>query len=254
MPSLAYAADGYARLKGIAAIVTTFGVGELSAINGIAGSYSEQVPVVHIVGTPSTVSQRNGMLLHHTLGNGDFNVFSDMSKEISCAVAKLNHPDDAASLIDHALRECWVQSRPVYIALPTDMVGRKIEGKRLRTPIDLSYPANDPEKEQYVLDVILKYIYSAKNPVILVDSCAVRHRVLKEVHELVEKTGMPVFVAPMGKGAVNENHPNYGGVYAGEGSFPAVKELVEASDLVLTIGAIKSDFNTGKLYHITYTN
>ena len=65
---LGYAADGYARIKGIAAIVTTFGVGELSAINAIAGAYSEYVPVVHIVGTPSTLSQADGMLLHHTLG------------------------------------------------------------------------------------------------------------------------------------------------------------------------------------------
>ena len=36
-----HAADGYARIKGIAALITTFGVGELSAINGIAGSYAE---------------------------------------------------------------------------------------------------------------------------------------------------------------------------------------------------------------------
>jgi pyruvate decarboxylase len=75
----AYAADGYARVKGIGAMVTTFGVGELSAINGIAGAYSEQIPVVHIVGCPSTLSQRNGMLLHHTLGNGDFNVYATIS-------------------------------------------------------------------------------------------------------------------------------------------------------------------------------
>ena len=65
---LGYAADGYARVKGISAIITTFGVGELSAINALAGAYSEYVPVVHIVGTPSTISQRDGMLLHHTLG------------------------------------------------------------------------------------------------------------------------------------------------------------------------------------------
>ena len=58
-------------------MITTFGVGELSALNGIAGSYSEYVPVVHIVGTPSTLSQKNGMLLHHTLGNGDYNVFTN---------------------------------------------------------------------------------------------------------------------------------------------------------------------------------
>lgn len=67
----------------------------------------------------------------------------------------------------------------------------------------------------------------------------VRHRVLEEVHDLIEKTGLPVFVTPMGKGAVNEEHPNFGGVYAGDGSQPAVQERVEASDLILTIGAIK---------------
>lgn len=46
----AYAADGYARVVGAGALLTTFGVGELSAINGIAGSYAEYVPVLHIVG------------------------------------------------------------------------------------------------------------------------------------------------------------------------------------------------------------
>lgn len=240
-----YAADGYARVKGISAIVTTFGVGELSAINAIAGAYSEHAPVVHIVGTPSTVSQRDGMLLHHTLGNGDFNVFANMSSEISVAMAKLNDPYEAATLIDHALRECWVQSRPVYITLPTDMVQKKIEGARLKTPIDLSFPKNNPDQEDYVVDVVLKYLYAAKNPVILVDACAIRHRVLEETHDLIDKSGLPVFVAPMGKGAVNETHANYGGVYAGGGSQPDVKERVESSDLILTIGAIKSDFNTG---------
>ncbi|TVY87013.1 Pyruvate decarboxylase [Lachnellula willkommii] len=186
-----YAADGYARVKGISAIVTTFGVGELSAINAIAGAYSEHVPVVHIVGTPSTASQKNGMLLHHTLGNGNFNVFADMSQNISCVVEKLNDPTTVASQIDHALQQCWIQSRPVYLSLPTDVVQKKIEGERLKTPIDLHLPENDPDREAYVVD-----------------------------------------------------HSNYGGVYAGEGSQPDVKKRVEASDLILTIGAIKSDFNT----------
>jgi pyruvate decarboxylase len=234
-----YAADGYARVKGMSAIVTTFGVGELSAVNALAGAYSEHVPVVHIVGTPSTISQQDKLLLHHTLGNGNFNVFSDMSKEISCAVAKITDPYEAATLIDHTLQQCWLKSRPVYISLPTDMVQKKVEGERLKTPIDLHYPKNDEAKEDYVVDVVLKYLLKAKNPIILVDACAIRHRVLEEVHGLIDKTKLPVFVTPMGKGAINETHPNYGGVYAGDGSQPDVKERVEASDLILTIGAIK---------------
>jgi pyruvate decarboxylase len=242
--TIAYAADGYARAKGISALVTTFGVGELSAINGVAGAFSEHVPVVHIVGCPSTISQRNGMLLHHTLGNGDFSVFANMSFEISCDTARLNKPSEIADQVDHALRECWIRSRPVYIMLPTDMAEKKIEGARLDTPIDLTEPKNEPEREDYVVDVVLRYLHAAKSPIILVDACAIRHRVLDEVHELAEKTRLPVFVTPMGKGALNESSPTYGGVYAGTGSHPDIAKRVEASDLVLSIGALKSDFNT----------
>ncbi|EXJ85120.1 pyruvate decarboxylase [Capronia epimyces CBS 606.96] len=239
-----YAADGYARIKGISAVITTFGVGELSLPNAIAGSYAEFVPVVHIVGTPSTISQANGMLLHHTLGNGNFQVFADIASRLAVDVAKLSDPRDIPAQIDHALRECYVQSRPVYITLPTDIVRKKVEGERLKTKIDLSPHSNDPEKEDYVVDVVLRYLTQAKNAVILVDSCAIRHRVLDETRKFIEKSGLPVFVAPMGKGAVDETLPTFGGVYAGDGSNPGVQERVESADLLLTIGSVKSDFNT----------
>src|SRR5580658_9693775 len=65
-----YAADGYARIHGIAALNTTYGVGELSAINGIAGAYAEHVPVFHLVGMPNLPAQAARALVHHTLGNG----------------------------------------------------------------------------------------------------------------------------------------------------------------------------------------
>ncbi|KAK6828789.1 hypothetical protein RU639_003693 [Aspergillus parasiticus] len=213
-----YSADGYARIKGISAIVTTFGVGELSALNAIAGAYSEHVPVVHIVGQPSTASQRDSMLLHHTLGNCDYNVFANISANLAITVAKITDAHDAPTLIDHTLRECWMQCQPVYIALPTDMVQQKVERQRLQIPIDLDKPANEAEKEEYVVDVVLKYLYAARSPVILVDAGAIRHGVLGVVHELIQKTGFPIFVTPMGKGAVDETLTNFGGVYAGSGS------------------------------------
>ncbi|KAF2278287.1 pyruvate decarboxylase-like protein [Westerdykella ornata] len=250
-----YAADGYARVNGIACIITTFGVGELSATNAIAGAYSEFVPIIHIVGTPSTKSQKDGLLLHHTLGSGDFAVFSKMASHISCAEAILDRQHEAPLLIDNAIRECFLNSRPVYITLPSDMVKKKVSANRLKTPLDLSYPPNNPEAEDYVVDVVLKYLHAAKNPCILVDACASRHRALKETHELIQKSGLPTFVAPMGKGAVDETLPNYGGVYAGDGSNPGVRERVESSDLVLSIGPIKSDFNTaGFTYRISKLN
>ena len=49
------------------ALVTTFGVGELSCVNAVAGSFAEFCPVVQIVGTPNRAAQSKGLLLHHTV-------------------------------------------------------------------------------------------------------------------------------------------------------------------------------------------
>ncbi|ORY80480.1 pyruvate decarboxylase-like protein [Protomyces lactucae-debilis] len=248
----AYAADGYARVKkGVAALVTTFGVGELSAINGVAGAYSEHVPVAHIVGTPSTSAQKSGALLHHTLGNGDFSVFANMSKSISAATTNLSDPHTAPTEIDRVLAACFVQAHPVYIGLPTDMAYKEIDDTLLQKPLDLSIPQNDAEVEDYLVKEITALVHAAKKAIILVDACAIRHRVLDEVHALIKATQFPVFCTPMGKSAVDETHPLFGGIYIGTITQPHIQEAVESADLVLSIGALKSDFNTGSFsYHI----
>jgi TPP-dependent 2-oxoacid decarboxylase len=115
-----YAADGYGRLRGMSAVVTTFGVGELSAANAIAGSYAEHVPVVHIVGGPSKDAQGARRALHHSLGDGDFEHFFRISREITCAQANLM-PATARREIDRVLSEVREQKRPGYILLSTDV-------------------------------------------------------------------------------------------------------------------------------------
>ena len=92
----AYAADGYARIRGIGAVSTTFGVGELSAINGIAGACAEHVPLVHLVGMPTMATQAGRMLVHHTLGNGEFDFFRKMAEPVVCASAIMTAQNVAA--------------------------------------------------------------------------------------------------------------------------------------------------------------
>ncbi|KAH3688241.1 hypothetical protein WICPIJ_000766 [Wickerhamomyces pijperi] len=241
----AYAADGYSRVKGLAAIITTFGVGELSALNGIAGSYAEHVGLLHIVGVPSISSQAKQLLLHHTLGNGDFTVFHRMSSNISCTTAFIKDIHSAPAEIDRCIREAYVHQRPVYLALPANLVDDLVSSDLLNTPIDLSLRENNLEAEDEVIETILDLVKEAKNPIILVDACAARHSVKDETRELIEVTQFPTFTTPMGKGVVNEHHPRFGGVYVGTLSQPEVKEAVESADLVLSVGALLSDFNTG---------
>ena len=242
----AYAADGYARIKGtISAVVTTFGVGELSALNGIAGSFSERLPVVHIVGVPSTAAQGAHSLLHHTLGDGRFTAFEAMSKEISVDTAILKHKEGAGELIDRILVNCMKRARPVYLALPTDLVHATIPSDALSKPLEYGPDPNDEAAERYVLWVAQKHIEEAKNAVILVDACAIRHGCVQETHDLIEKSGLPVFATPMGKAVVDENHPQYGGLYVGSLTTEPVRKVVEQADVIINIGSLKSDFNTG---------
>lgn len=81
----AYAADGYARIKGVGALCTTYGVGELSALAGIAGSYAEHLPIFHLVGMPNMAVQASRALVHHTLGNGEYDLFHRMTEPVVCA-------------------------------------------------------------------------------------------------------------------------------------------------------------------------
>jgi len=173
---IGYAADGYARVKGMGAVITTFGVGELSAINAIAGSYAEFVPVVHIVGTPSTSSQRDGKVLHHSLGDGNFEIFADIYKAVTVAQADLVNPLMAPGEIDRVLRTCWIQSRPVYIRIPTDMVHKMVDGSGLMESINLSQLV-DKEIMRDVVGKILAELYASKRPCILVDGLGFRPQV-----------------------------------------------------------------------------
>lgn len=241
----AYAADGYSRLKGLACLVTTFGVGELSALNGVGGAYAEHVGMLHVVGVPSISSQAKQLLLHHTLGNGDFTVFHRMSNNISHTTAFISELNSAPAEIDRCIREAYVNQRPVYLGLPSNFVDLNVPASLLDTPIDLSLKKNDPEAQEEVIETVSEMISKATNPVILVDACASRHDCKEEVRQLINATNFPVFVTPMGKSGVNESHPRFGGVYVGTLSEPAVKEAVESSDLILSVGALLSDFNTG---------
>jgi len=86
-----------------------------------------------------------------------------VSANISCAVSRLNDAASAADLIDHAIRECYLQSRPVYITLPTDMVLQNVEGDRLKTKIDLTFAENDKEKEDIACRTVFVTCRSQRN-------------------------------------------------------------------------------------------
>lgn len=239
-----YSADGYGRIKGISAVVTVLGVGELSAMNAMAGSYAERSPVVYVIGTPPTPAQNNRVCLHHTLGDGDYRVFGKMAAHVTVAQANLIDPATAPDEVDKLIRECIIQSRPVYMELPTDLVTAKVDASNLKKPIDttIAYPDegfHDAEVEQ-----ILERIYASHQPFIIIDGFTRAYGIASEADELVRVLGFPTSTTPFGKGTVNETYPNFHGVYAGVAGKQVYMPWVQSCDLVLRLGPLNSDVNT----------
>lgn len=161
-------------------------------------------------------------------------------------------PATAPAEIDRVLQACYVNSRPVYIQLPADMVTEEVDAKLLDTPIVVEPPPSDHETEKLAAELILRKLYAAKRPTLLLDAGAQRHRVEDLTEEFARKTGLPTFITPMGKGVANEESPLFAGIYIGKGSDESVRKRIEESDLVITIGNVKSDVNSfGFSYRIS---
>ncbi|KAJ5523939.1 hypothetical protein N7494_010589 [Penicillium frequentans] len=241
-----YAADGYARIKGMSVIVTTLGVGELSALNAIAGASAELVPIIHIVGFPSTAIQEKKLPVHHTLADGDFELFMKMSERISAAAVLLKDPLEATRMIDETITDCYRSSKPVYIGLPMDLVQAESDPSPLEKPLLLRpLPTNSTAAEETAVNKIRESLIKAESPVIIVDSLAGRYEGLHVTRSFVEKSNIPCFSFPMAKGIINESLPNFRGIYAGDVSNPGVQKAIQSSDLILLIGSRPSDLNTG---------
>lgn len=219
-------------------------MGELSAINAIAGAYAEYSPVVHIVGTPPLAAQNAGACLHHSLGDGHFKVFSEIATKVTVAQTDLVDPSTAVSEIDRVLSECISQSRPVYIELPTSSVSAKVPSSALERPLRLTNYPTDKRFEDALIETILGKLYAAKQPLIVVDGLARRFGIDEEANELVRATGFPTVTTPMGKGIISEQYPNYHGIYAGIADRNITTSWVQECDLVLKLGPLNADVNS----------
>ncbi|GAL43148.1 MULTISPECIES: alpha-keto acid decarboxylase family protein [Citrobacter] len=229
----AYAADGYARVAGAGALLTTFGVGELSAINGIAGSYAEYVPVLHVVGAPCRGAQRRGELMHHTLGDGDFQHFYRMQQAVTTASAMLDE-QNACYEIDRVLRAMLTERRPGYLMLPADVA------KQPATPPNdiLIVPLSEPESS--VAEAFRYYarerLLDSPRVALLADFLAQRFGLQPVLQRWMAETPMAHATLLMGKGLFDERHPAFVGTYSAGASSDYVRQAIEDADTIICVG------------------
>lgn len=254
-----YAADGYARAATqiarhrslpfaptVGAVFTTYGVGELSAINAIAGSYAESIPVVHLVGTPSRRAMAHGdhrRPIHHSLADGNMDIWAEMAKNVTCAQAYLHKQDSgvaAAEVLDDVLEQAILKSKPVYASISSDLIDAEVPADMLQKSLKLDPPPNDPKVENTLVEQLVSKIRTAKSPLVIADSLSYPLQLSQEINSLVKMTGIKAMSYMSGKGIVEELLPSW------NPSLPNTTEQSRNADLVMYFGPLLADTNTAR--------
>src|SRR5881397_1652361 len=235
-----FAADAYARLRGLGAVCITYCVGGLKVANPTAEAFAEKSPVVIISGAPGMKEREKNPLLHHKVREFDtqFKVF----KQLTAAATVLGDPQTAFQEIDRVLHAALRFKRPVYIELPRDMAG--VAGSPHHRPREW-HEASDPRTLRAALDEAVAWINAAKKPVILADVEVHRFGLQRELLKLAQRTNIPVAATMLGKSVIGEHYAFYLGVYEGALGREAVRRYVESSDCVIMLGAFMTDINLG---------
>ncbi|MDI2090594.1 alpha-keto acid decarboxylase family protein [Commensalibacter oyaizuii] len=237
----AYAADGYARLNGISALLTTYGVGDLSAINGIAGAFAEYVPVVCIVGAPPLNSVNRHRYLHHTTAEGNFEDMMDCYRPFTVAQARIT-PQNAVEEIDRVLRACVREKRPVYLQLPSDITFFEIDVHN--EVLSLRQQTSDTKQLNALLDRITEKLSKAQNPSALLGMALDRFGLRDLTQSAIENLKIPFATLSAAQCVLDGDHPQWIGGYSGRSSSDAVKHAIEQSDCLFGLNVKFTDSNS----------
>lgn len=224
----------------MAAVCATFGVGELSAINAIAGSYAEHLPGFHLVGVPGIAVQKSRRAMHHTLGTGDFDLFRRMTEPVVAAWAVMT-PQNVAAETERLIAAALYHRRPVYMAFPADLADRPVLGSAAPNELPRSNPASLAAAADAVAPALAAAATACVLPGILLD----RHGLRGAAQGLIDVSGLPFATMFMDKSVLDETQPGYLGMYDGAIMEEPVRAFVERADRVLALGTLASDFNTG---------
>jgi len=238
-----YAADGYARIRGLGAAAVTYGPGSFSIVNAVAGAYSEEVPVVIISGGPSTEAYKTRPVLHHLMLDR-YETSINIFKNITAYASLLDQAESAASEIDKALSICLAEKRPVFLEIPTDVQLAKVPSPQGKLDYS-SYITTDKELGRQAASALVDKIINSERTVILPGHEIHRWGLQEKVLKILELSNIPVASVFVGKADYLEYLPNCIGSYQGAGSQAEVRDYVESADTVVLLGMVPSDFNLG---------
>jgi indolepyruvate decarboxylase len=231
-----YAADGYARTKGLGAVAVAYGVGTLSMINAIAGAYVERSPVVVVNGGPTSGSLENlknfDVVFSHSIGRPDTDL--NAYRLVTASAARVGTASEVPAVIDDALITAITRKRPVYVEIDMSLWGRACPTPA--GPLSLMTPEVGTEKQ--LAATIVGLIRAATSPLLLIGTEIQRYGLADTVADLIAKLGIRWSTALLAKSTLAEQGNGWVGVYHPPHSTPAVTTAVEHADLLLMLGNV----------------
>ncbi|XP_042491657.1 pyruvate decarboxylase 2 [Macadamia integrifolia] len=240
-----YAADGFARCRGVGACVVTFTVGGLSVLNAVAGAYSENLPVICIVGGPNSNDYGTNRILHHTIGLPDFSQELRCFHAVTCYQAVVNNLEDAHELIDTAISTALKESKPVYISISCNLPAIPHPTfSREPVPFALSTRLSNQMGLEAAVEATAAFLNKAVKPVLVGGPKLRVANACEAFMELANACGYPVAAMPSAKGMVPEHYPKFIGTYWGAVSTAFCAEIVESADAYIFAGPIFNDYSS----------
>lgn len=237
-----FAADGYARVNGLSAVLVTYSVGGFRLINPIGGAFAEKSPVIVISGSPGLKERNTDTLLHHSVG--DFNSQYNIFKNITCASTIIDDVNKGAFEIERCIEAARKYKRPAYIEIPRDQVDLicNYDPYTVGTPVNKK---SDPEKLREIVSEVVSIIKNAKNPVLWVGVEISRYNLGTTLTKWAEYHNIPLATDILGKSSISEKHPLSMGVYSEGLSKKPVIDYFNSSDCIIMLGVMTTDMNLG---------
>src|SRR5207253_1858946 len=189
-----FAADAYARLRGLGAVCVTYCVGGLKVANTTAEAFAEKSPVVVISGAPGLKEREKNPLLHHKVR--EFDTQKKVFEQLTIASTVLSDPQLAFQEIDRVLDAALRFKRPVYVELPRDLVHSPGMAHHKPKPI---HEGSNSRTLKAALAEAAAMINAARKPVILADVEVHRFGLQEELIALIDRTGIPFAATILGK-------------------------------------------------------
>jgi len=239
--SASYMADGYARVTGKVGICEgPSGGGATYIIPGVVEANESSISVISITSDVPTTSI------------GHFPLTELNQKELFKPLTKWNEILNKPKKLGDNIRKAFKKStsgRPgaCHLSFPFDIQKAEISDqdiwvnkKYCKFPSDPIKP--DPKK----IDLIIKEISKAKNPIIICGGAIKNSFAEKELKKLVENLNVVLATSVTGKGTLEDTHPNCLGVVGSNGGSLYTREVLKNSDLVIFIGCRAGSVTTEK--------